>query len=85
VTTQNPCSDRPGATRADIELLLKQSSQAQLEAKLRAIQRRLGSPDERPGDIDCAQLIVHQLNNILTVQRANELLRQLDGMENPPG
>jgi hypothetical protein len=83
VTSYPLCSDRPEATRADIELFLKQCSQTQLETKLRAVQQRLGSPDERPGDLDCAQMIGHQLNNVLTIQRVNEILRQLDELEQP--
>jgi len=84
VTSYPLCSDRPNASRADIELFLKQCSLAQLETKLRAIQQRLGTPDERPGDLDCAQMIGHQINNHLTVQRVNELLRQLDEAESFP-
>jgi len=84
VTSYPLCSDRPNASRADIELFLKQCSLAQLETKLRAIQQRLGTPDERPGDLDCAQMIAHQINNHLTVQRVNELLRQLDEAESFP-
>ena len=84
MTSYPLCSDRPNASRADIELFLKQCSLAQLETKLRAIQQRLGTPDERPGDLDCAQMIGHQINNHLTVQRVNELLRQLDEAESFP-
>jgi len=69
----------------EIELFLKQCSRPQLETLLRTVQLRLGSPDERVGDVDCAQMIAHQINNVLTVQRVNELLRQLDETENLPG
>jgi hypothetical protein len=83
VTASTPFQERPGLTRAELETCLRQCSQAQLEAMLQAIQLRLGSPDERMGDVDCAQLIVHRLNNLLTIQRAEEILRELD--ELPPG
>jgi len=85
VTAYPLCADRPNDSRADIELFLKQCTQAQLETKLRTIQLRLGSPAERPGDLDCAQLIAHQLNNLLTVQRVNEILRQLDEADRVSG
>jgi len=68
----------------DAELFIKQCSQPQLEAMLRAIQSRLGSPEERLGDVDWAQLIGHQINNLLTVRRVSELLRQLDEDDHPP-
>jgi hypothetical protein len=78
VTAPSPCSERPGARRHDIEVFLKQCSLLQLESLLRCVQGRLGSPDERIGDVDCAQMIAHQINNVLTVERVNTLLRQLD-------
>ena len=49
---------------------------------LRVIQLRLGTPDECLGDMDYAQLIAHQLNNVLTAQRIAEALRRLDAL--PP-
>jgi hypothetical protein len=49
---------------------------------LRVIQLRLGTPDERLGDMDYAQVVAHQLNNVLTAQRIEEALRRLD--EPPP-
>lgn len=83
VTASIPFPERPGLTRAELEPFLRQCTQAELEALLHAIQLRLGSPEERLGDVDCAQLIVHRLNNLLTIQRAEEILRELD--ELPPG
>ena len=67
-----------------MELFLKQCSQPQLETMLRAIQLRLGSPGEHPGDLDCAQMIAHQINNLRTVERVNEILRHLDEADDPP-
>ncbi len=72
------CYEHPGASRDDIEALLKTFTRPQLEAKLRTVQLRLGSPHERPGDMDCAQLIAHQLNNVLTGEKAGEFIRDLD-------
>lgn len=72
------CPDHPGATRDDIINLLKTFTRPQLEAKLRDVQLRLGTNLERPNDVDCAQLLVHQLNNARTVERAEEILRRLD-------
>ena len=83
VTVPTSFPENPGLTRAELERFIHQCSQAQLEALLQAIELRLGSPDERMGDVDCAQLIVHRLNNLLTIQRAEEILRELD--ELPPG
>ena len=51
---------------------------------LRIVQWRLGALDECPGDVYCAQMIAHQLNNVRTVQRVDEILRQLDEAENFP-
>ena len=78
MTAPHPCSDRPGITRAAIELSLKQCTLPQLEAKLRAVQLRLGTPAECLGDLECAQMIAHQINNVLTALRLTETLRRLD-------
>jgi hypothetical protein len=51
---------------------------------LRTIQARLGTPDERLGDMDFVQMIAHQINNLLTARRIEEALRQLDQRPNPP-
>lgn len=85
MTTSSPCVKRPSARRLDVELFLKQCSHPQLATLLHGVQRRLGSPDERIGDVDCAQMIVHQINNLLTVERVNTILRQLDDPDQPPG
>ncbi len=42
------------------------------------VQSCLGSPDERPGDMDCVQIIAQQLNNVLTAEQAEEFIRELD-------
>ncbi|HWA24589.1 MAG TPA: hypothetical protein VG734_02865 [Lacunisphaera sp.] len=81
---QSPCVERPGPNRVDVELFLKQCDQPRLETLLRTVQQRLGSPAERLGDVDCAQMIVHQMNNLLTVRRVNEIMRQLDESGYPP-
>ncbi len=72
------CPDHPGLTRDDIITLLKTFTRSQLQEKLRAVQLRLGSQAERPNDVDCAQLLVHQINNVLTAERVDAMLRQLD-------
>lgn len=76
---------RPGATRAEVDLLLPAYNRPQLEALLHSIQRRLGSPEEIPGDIECAQLIVHRLNNLIQAEQARELLRELDELDTLEG
>lgn len=81
---QSPCVQRPGPNRVDVELFLKQCDQSRLETLLRTVQQRLGSPEERLGDVECAQLIVHQMNNRLTAQRADDIMRQLDAAGFPP-
>jgi hypothetical protein len=81
---QSPCAERPGPNRVDVELFLKQCSQPHLETLLRTVQLRLGSPEERLGDVDCAQMIVHQMNNRLTAQRVDDIMRQLDEAGFPP-
>ena len=78
MTAQYPCSDRPGLTRTEVELSLRSCTLPQLEARLRAVQLRLGTPDEFLGDLECAQIIAHQINNVLTAQRLTETLRRLD-------
>jgi hypothetical protein len=36
-----------------------------LEQELKEIQRRLGTPDERPGDLERASAVGHQLTNLM--------------------
>jgi hypothetical protein len=36
-----------------------------LERELKDIQRRLGTPAERPGDLDRANAVGHQLTNLM--------------------
>jgi hypothetical protein len=82
--TTLPCTLRPNPSRAEIERSLKLCDQASLEAMLRVIQARLGTPDERLGDMDFVQMIAHQLNNVLTARRVEEALRQLGQPPPPP-
>lgn len=68
----------------EIERSLKLCNLASLEAMLRVAQARLGTGDERLGDMDFVQLVAHQLNNVLTARRVAEALRQLDEPPGPP-
>lgn len=85
MSAQLPPFLRPGATRAEIELLLPQCSLVELQAMLQPIQRRLGSSEEIPGDVECAQRIVHQINNVLTALQAEDVLRELDALDRLDG
>jgi len=51
---------------------LQSFSEKQLEELLRAVQRRLGTSHEGPGDFDYARTVAHELNNVLTVSRLKE-------------
>lgn len=53
-------------------LQLQSYSEKQLEDLLRAIQRRLGTNHEGPGDFDYARMVAHELNNALTVSRLKQ-------------
>ena len=53
---------------AEFELWLKAVDAARLEAELRGIQARLGTPAEAPYDFACAQAIAHRLNNLITTR-----------------
>jgi hypothetical protein len=57
---------------AEFELWLERVDAERLEAELRAIQSRLGTPAEGPHDFACAQAIAHRLNNLITTR----ILRQ---------
>lgn len=81
MTARPPPLLRPGATRAEIDAFVRQRSLAQLQAQLHVLQRRLGSPDEIPGDVECAQLLAHRINNLLTAIQTGELLRELDELD----
>jgi hypothetical protein len=50
---------------------------------LRVVQARLGTADERLGDLDFVQMIAHQINNVLTARRIEETLRLLDQPPDP--
>lgn len=54
---------------------LKKHDQTELGVMLATIQGRLGTRDENPGDLNEAQAIAHQLNNLRTSQY---LQRDLD-------
>lgn len=55
-----------------------------LRAVLRALQFRLGTPEEHPCDLERAQLLGHELNNRLTPQKLRESLRRLGLPPAPP-
>lgn len=78
MTAELPSPNRSAIPRVEIESALKQCNQSTLEAMLRVIQLRLGTPAECLGDMDYAQMIAHQINNVLTVQKIEETLRRLD-------
>jgi len=52
---------------------------------LRVAQLRLGTPEERLGDMDFVQMVAHQLNNVLTARRIAEALLRLDSPPGAPG
>lgn len=53
--------------------------EAALEAILRTIQLRLGTPEESHKDFDHARIVAHELNNLITIRRLNEALRNAQG------
>lgn len=78
VAAEPSCPSHRAIPRAEIEQALKHCNQPTLEAMLRVVQLRLGTPGECLGDLDYAQMIAHQVNNLLTAQRLAEALRRLD-------
>lgn len=50
-----------------------------LEQELSDIQKRLGTPAERPGDIDRVSAIGHQLTNLACLAVLLEGLKNMDG------
>lgn len=55
-----------------------------LRAALRVLQLRLGTEDERPGDLDRARILGHEINNRQTGENLRRDLRQLDGLSGVP-
>ena len=52
----------------EFQRLVNESDEATLIALLRALQVRLGTPHEGPDDVDRATAIMHQVNNLRTLQ-----------------
>jgi hypothetical protein len=52
----------------DFEKYLKQCDEPALIGLLRALQLRLGTAHEAPDDVDRAAAVMHQLNNLRTMQ-----------------
>lgn len=73
---------------------INRCNEARLERMLRVVQRRIGTPEEHPEDVQHAQEIAHRLRNLLT---AVNLRAELPGFierlaretrtrrDNPPG
>jgi hypothetical protein len=53
--------------RNEFALWLKHLGQARLELELRTIQARLGTPAERPEDLDSVQAIGHRMRGLLSL------------------
>ena len=51
---------------------LRGRDRTELEAMLRCVQTRLGTPSERAEDMENAQAIAHQLNNLRTCEGLEE-------------
>lgn len=67
-----------GFPRWEFEAWLRQLEPERLEAELRAVQARLGTPAEGRTDFDCAQALAHRLNNLLTVNILRRNVALLD-------
>ena len=52
----------------EFQRLLNESDEPSLVALLRALQMRLGTPQEGPDDVDRAAAVMHQVNNLRTVR-----------------
>ena len=52
----------------EFQRLLNESDEPSLVALLRALQMRLGTPQEGPEDVDRAAAVMHQVNNLRTVR-----------------
>jgi hypothetical protein len=50
-----------------------------LEDEVRAIQARLGTPDERPGDMDRAKVVAHRLSDLMCLAVLSQDLKDGQG------
>ncbi len=69
-----------GVPHADLERHLRHSPLlSKLAEDLRSIERRLGTQDERPADVDQAQVLGHQIRNLLCMTVLADEARALFG------
>jgi hypothetical protein len=69
-----------GVPHTDIERYLRHSPLlSKLADDLRSIERRLGTEDERPADLDQAQALGHQIRNLLCMTVLADEARALFG------
>ena len=54
-----------------------------LRLMLQALQARLGTPEEQPGDLDHVRQLGHEINNRLTAANLERDLRRLDDPSAP--
>ena len=59
---------RPAHAEEAFHRFLRGRDKTELEAMLRCVQLRLGTPAERAEDMENAQAIAHQLNNLRTCE-----------------
>ena len=76
-TSSEAHSDRPHGDD-DFARRLPGLGEGVLRLLLRALQERLGTPAEQPGDVERARLLGHEINNRVTVVKLNRDLAQLD-------
>jgi len=68
----------------EFQRLLNESDEATLIALLRALQARLGTPHESPDDVDRATAVMHQVNNLRTLQAFRREVARFEA-EQPKG
>jgi hypothetical protein len=61
-------NDTDGRKRSPSQLALLRDIELRL-VELKAVEKRLGSPEELPGDMEEAREIAHRVNNLLTTYR----------------
>lgn len=69
-------TDCCGKRGAELEAYVRQFDERRLRLMLRAAQARLGTPFERPGDMDCVGAIAHQINNLGTIRMIDRFLNK---------
>ena len=62
----------------EFQRLVNDSDEASLIALLRALQVRLGTPNEGPDDVDRATAVMHQVNNLRTLQAFRREVARMD-------